>query len=61
MNNSLKPLLVGAHLELQSIENRENKGIITLLQLLGDPYNIIEEVVQNDDNQESQLFLEKKI
>lgn len=31
MNNVLKPLLVGAHLELRNIENRENKGIMQVL------------------------------
>lgn len=48
MNNLLKPLLVGAHLELQNIESRENKGIMILLSQLGDPYNIVEEVVRKD-------------
>lgn len=44
----MKPLLVGAYLELKNIENRENKGIVTLLSLLGNPSNIVEEVIGND-------------
>ena len=48
MNSLMKPLLVGAYLELKNIENRENKGIVTLLSLLGNPTNIVEEVIGND-------------
>ncbi|CAD8103206.1 unnamed protein product [Paramecium primaurelia] len=61
MNNMLKPLLVGAHLELRSIENRDNKGIIQLLQMLGDPNTIVDEYVTKDQQMTSQLFLEKKM
>ena len=48
MNSLMKPLLVGAYLELKNIENRENKGIVTLLSLLGNPSNIVEEIIGND-------------
>ncbi|CAK89404.1 unnamed protein product (macronuclear) [Paramecium tetraurelia] len=61
MNNMLKPLFVGAHLELRSIENRDNKGILQLLQMLGDPNTIVDEYVTKDQQMTSQLFLEKKM
>ena len=57
----MKPLLVGAYLELKNIENRENKGIVSLLSLQGNPTNIVEEVIGNDQENDSRLFLEKKI
>lgn len=47
MNQLLKPLVVTHYLELKNIEKQENKGILVILKLMGDPENIVEEVLNN--------------
>ena len=44
VNDSIKPLLVHVYLQLTQIKQGKNKGIIVLLNLFGNPEDIVREI-----------------
>ena len=61
MNEMLKTLIVAQHLELKEIEKQDNKGVIVLLSLLGDPESVVEDVVSKKEQNDDNLFLDRKL
>ncbi|EAR95077.2 hypothetical protein TTHERM_00640050 (macronuclear) [Tetrahymena thermophila SB210] len=53
LNDQLKPLLVHVYLQLKQIK-QENKGVVMLLGLLGDPEAIIQEIEEQNQIQEQE-------
>lgn len=44
LNNDLKPIIVQVYVQLKTFQDHDNKGILTLLNLLGNPTEIVDEV-----------------
>jgi hypothetical protein len=44
LNNNLKPLIVQVYVQLKTFQEHDNKGILTLLNLLGNPAELVDEV-----------------